>query len=275
MRLAVIGHVEHVTIAAVPGLPTPGEIVHLDEAKVIAGGGGGIAFFQLARSDAAVHLYTAFGNDDSAREVEHAVRDTEAKIHAAHRDEPHTRDLVLITPGGERTIFVVGQPLHPRHDDALPWDDLASMDAVYFTAQDPDVLRAARAARLLVVTARRREALARAGVRPDVVVGSMRDPREAGALSDFGGPPAAVVMTEGALGGSIETADGIERFDAPRAASIGAYGAGDTFAAALTYYLASGRPLRDACSLACRHAAAVLAGVNPLDHQQRLPLREA
>ena len=73
MRLAVIGHVEHVTIAPVPALPAPGEIVHLDEPKVIAGGGGGIAFFQLARSDAEVHLFTAFGNEFFSLDVTGAM----------------------------------------------------------------------------------------------------------------------------------------------------------------------------------------------------------
>ena len=137
-----------------------------------------------------MHLFTAFGNDDAARQVERAVRATGAAIHAAKRQQPHTRDLVLITPDGERTIFVVGEPLHPRGDDALPWDDLASMDAVYFTAQDPQVLKHARAARLLVVTARRREALARSGVRADVVVGSARDRgRPARSLTSAGRRP--------------------------------------------------------------------------------------
>ncbi len=46
-------------------------------------------------------------------------------------------------------------PLHPRRSDDLPWDEIASCDAAYFTAQDPDALRAARDASLLVVTARR------------------------------------------------------------------------------------------------------------------------
>ena len=59
MRVAVIGHVEHVTIAAVAALPREGEIVHLDAPAVIAGGGGGIAFAQLARGPGDVHLFTA------------------------------------------------------------------------------------------------------------------------------------------------------------------------------------------------------------------------
>src|SRR5215470_11331599 len=153
MRIAVVGHVEHITLAAVPALPRPGDIVHLDAARTFPGGGGGIAFYQLVKSRADILLYTAIGNDDAGAFVADAIAATGAQIHAATRTEPHTRDLVLVTAGGERTIVVVGQPLHPRRGDSLPWELLADCDAAYFTAQDPDALRAARAARMLVVTA--------------------------------------------------------------------------------------------------------------------------
>jgi ribokinase len=268
MRIAVIGHVEHVTVAALPALPGPGEIIHLEQPLVIAAGGGGIAFFQLTRSPAELHLFTAFGNDDAARSVERRVTATNAHIHAALRDEPHTRDLVLVTPDAERTILVVGEPLHPRHDDPLPWDALDSCDAAYFTAQDPEVLKLARNARFLAVTARRSHALAASGVRADVVIGSTADPREAGALADYAVPPRALVMTDGPSGGTIETAGGVTRFAAPPSVSVvGAYGAGDSFAAALTWYLARDVPLPEACDRAARCGAAVLRGINPLEHQ--------
>jgi ribokinase len=272
MRIAVIGHVEHVTVAKVAALPGPGDILHLDQPFVIAAGGGGIAFFQLARSPAELHLFTALGNDDAAHDVEGRIAATDARVHAARRDEPHTRDLVLITPDGERTIVVVGEPLHPRLDDPLPWDLLAGCDAVYFTAQDPAILNHARQARLLAVTARRAPALAASGVRADVVIGSVADPREAGARSHYPVPPDALVMTDGARGGTIETAERIARFGAPAAAPVvGAYGAGDTFAAALIWYLASGKPIADACAAAARHGAAVLRALNPIESQLPLP----
>jgi ribokinase len=191
-----------------------------------------------------------------------------------HRDVPHTRDLVLVTPDGERTIVVVGQPLHPAASDPLPWKLLATCDAAYFTAEDPEALRAAREARLLVVTARRRGALAASGVHADVVVGSAADPREASALADYVVPPRALVLTEGEAGGRIETAAGTVRFAAPakppRVES--AYGAGDTFAAAMTYYLAAGLPVADACGRAGPHGAAVLRALDPREAQLPLAL---
>jgi ribokinase len=272
LRLAVVGHVEHVTLGRVAALPGAGDIAHLEEPRWFPGGGGGVAFAQLARSAAELHLFTALGDDEAARDVEAALAATGARIHAARRSEPHTRDVVLVTPDGERTIVVVGEPLHPRRDDPLPWEVLASCDAAYFTAQDPAALAAARAARILVVTARRREALVRSGVRADVAVGSAADPRERWALSEYPVAPGALVLTDGERGGRVETAAGTERFAAPPAPrGGGAYGAGDSFAGALTFYLAAGEPVLAACRRASRHGAAVLRGLDPREHQLPLP----
>jgi ribokinase len=273
VRIAVIGHVEHIALGRVPRTPGPGEIAHVEDVRIFPGGGGGIAFFQLANSDAEIHLFTAFGNDEAAEQVRSRVARTSARIHAASRDTPHTRDVVLITPDGERTVIVLGEPLHPAIRDLLPWDLLASCDAAYFTAQDPEVLRAARAAKVLVVTARRREAIFRSGVMADVIVGSALDPRERATRRDFPVPPRALVMTEGPAGGSVESASGVSRFPAPHVphrTAGGAYGAGDSFAGALTWYVARGLPIEDACVRASHHGAAVVGSLDPIESQLRL-----
>jgi ribokinase len=273
MRVAVIGHVEHITLGRVPRVPAPGEIAHATDVHVFPGGGGGIAFFQLVKSPGEVHLFTALGADDAAAQVRARLQATPARIHAAARTEPHTRDLVLITPDGERTIVVLGEPLHPSRKDPLPWDVLGSCDAAYFTAQDPDALRAARAARLLVVTARRRAALIASGVRADIVVGSGLDPREASSLADYPVRPGALVLTEGAAGGRIETAEETRRFSAPPSSAPrgGSYGAGDSFAGALAWYAALGLSLDEACARAALHGAAVLGSLEPIEAQRPLP----
>ncbi|GEJ58124.1 PfkB family carbohydrate kinase [Anaeromyxobacter diazotrophicus] len=278
LRLAVVGHVEHVTLGRVPALPPPGGIAHLAAPRTFAGGGGGVALLQLAKAPAEVHLFTALGSDEAAGEVAAALRGAAATVHAARRAGPHTRDVVLVTPDGERTIVVVGEPLHPRAEDPLPWELLAACDAVYFTAQDPAALRRCRAARRLVVSARRREALAASGVRADVVVGSAVDPREASRLADYPVPPGALVLTEGPAGGRVERADGtVERFPAPPPARVtgAAYGAGDSFAGALTFFLACGLPVVEACARAGPYGAAVLAGLDPGAAQLPLVLTPA
>jgi ribokinase len=275
LRIAVIGHAEHVTVGRVPALPGAGEIAHLHDAVRLAGGGGAIALAQLANGPVEAHLFTALGNDDAAREVSELLTHSRATVHAARRNEPHTRDVVLVPPDGDRTIVVIGEPLHPRRTDPLPWELLARCDAAYFTAQDPAALEAARAARLLVVTARRRSALIASSVRADLVIGSADDPRERSTLDDYPVRPGALVLTEGARGGRIITASGEARFPAPQTSPSGggAYGAGDSFAGALVYYAALGLPLLDACTRAAMHGAAVLAGLDPIRHQ--LPLQDA
>ena len=272
LRIAVIGHVEHVSIAPVARLPAAGEIVHLDEVVTIAGGGGGLAFFQLIRSPAELHLFSALGNDDSARFVEDQLHATKASIHVAHRDQPHTRDLVLVTPEGERTIFVQGEPLHPTLADPLPWDLIEGFDAAYFTAEDPELLRVARRSRVLVVTSRRFDALARSGVQADVVVGSGVDAKEAHDLQEYHVPPRALVLTAGSDGGTIRTTETVTHFEAPKLLwdQVGAYGAGDSFAGALTWYAACGLGIEDACAQAAVSAAAVLRALSPLDGQVTL-----
>jgi ribokinase len=272
LRIAVVGHVEHVSIGRVAAVPRAGEIVHLEEPRWFPGGGGGVAFAQLVRSDAEVHLFSAIGGDEAGARVAEALARSGAKLHLVHRQAPHTRCVAMIDGDGERTILVVGQPLQPRADDPLPWELLARCDAAYSTTDDPAAIRAARAARVLVATARRRHVLAAAGVRADAVVGSALDAREASILADYPLPPGALVLTEGAAGGRVETAAGTARFAAPPSppAAGGAYGAGDTFAAALTYFLAAGLAPADAAARAAHHGAAVLRALDPREAQ--LPL---
>ena len=120
LRLAVIGHVEHITLGRVAALPGAGDIAHLHDIHVLPGGGGGIAFFQLVRSSAEVHVFTALGSDEGARVVKQAIAGTRTRIHAARREALHTRDVVMIGPDGDRTTLVIGEPLHPVASDPLP-----------------------------------------------------------------------------------------------------------------------------------------------------------
>ncbi len=268
-RLAVIGHVQHVTIGRVPALPAAGAIVHLEAPMWLPGGGGGVAFFQLTRSAAEIHLFTALGNDACGDSILARLDATGAHVHAVRRPHAHARDVTMLTPDGERTIIVVDEPMHPTAIDPLPWDVLGNCDAVFYTAYDPELIVRARAARWLTVTARRRHALDQSGVQADLVVGSAHDPQEMARRRDYATPPTALVLTEGAQGGSVETAADTVRFSAAPTATVvqGSYGAGDTFAAALTWYAATGLSPLDACASAARHGAAVLCGIDPLASQ--------
>ena len=278
-RIAVLGHVEHVTLGLADGVPEPGDIVHLRDPRFLPAGGGGLAFLQLCRSDADLLLFTAFGSDDGGRAVEAAAlaAGPTAAIHAARRDEAHPRVVVFIDAHGRRTILVTGDPLQPTARDPLPWSLLAGCDAVYFTGSDPETLRAARAARRLVVTARRAPALRAAGVAPDVIVGSASDPREDAPFSSYVPPPGALVLTDGPRPIRVLRGESVAWVEAPPAPAevVGDYGAGDSFAAALTYFLAHDLSVEEACRRAGPHGAAVLGAVDPREGQMRLSTRRS
>lgn len=272
-KIGIVGHVDYAVISRVPAVPALGEIARASEHAWIPGGGGGIAYFQMVSAPADVHFFTALGNDHAAEALLRRIGSTKGVLHAAPRSRPQTCDIVMITPDSERTILVLGAPLQPNLEDELPWDVLGECRAVYFTGEDPRLLEKARAAELLVVAARRGEALAKSGVRADVVIGSAADRSEAARIGDYSSPPRAVVMTRGASGGTIETTAVIKTFSIPatKTEQRSAYGAGDSFAGALTWYLSKGLRLEDACMRAAAHGAAVLSGgIDPLANQ--LPL---
>jgi len=273
-RIAVVGHVEHVTLGRAEGAVGPGDIVHLRDARFLPGGGGGIAFAQLCRSDAEVHLFTALGQGEAGRAVEARlhVAPERVRVHAAARAEDHPRVVVVVDPDGRRTVIVTGGPLQPAATDPLPWSILAGCDAVYFTGADPESLRLARAARRLVVTARRRPALQAAAVAPDVILGSASDPRENAGLDAYDPAPGALVLTDGPRAIQVFRREGATQVDAPPGPErvAGDYGAGDSFAGALTFFLAHGVGVEDACRLAGPYGAAVLGGIDPLEGQRPL-----
>src|SRR5437763_9771967 len=154
MRLAVVGHVEYVEFLRVPHVPTAGEIVHTLESWAEPAGGGSVAAVQLAKLGGGADFFTALGDDEIGHRAFEELGRLGPRLHVAWRAEPQRRAVTFVDDAGERTITVIGDRLVPRGDDDLPWDELAGMDAVYFTGGDVDALRAARAARVLTATPR-------------------------------------------------------------------------------------------------------------------------
>ncbi|HUZ84930.1 MAG TPA: PfkB family carbohydrate kinase [Gaiellales bacterium] len=252
-RLAVVGHVEWVTFARAAEVPAAGGIVHLADPVDQPGGGGAATALALAGMGADVTLFTALGGDVPAAEV---LKAGGVRVLAAHRDHPQTRVLAVVDGGGERTLFVVGENDHPTADDPLPWSHLGGMDGVYFTGRDPRTLVLARQARTLVVTARRFDSLVAGGVSADALVGSGSDPSERFDLARLSRPPAHVIVTDGARGGTV---DG-RRYAAvpPASAVVDTYAAGDTFVAGVLFGLATGLDIGDTVRFAAAAASAAL-----------------
>jgi ribokinase len=272
MRVAVVGHVEWIEFARVAQMPRAGEIAHAVETWQEPGGGGAVAAVQLARLAGECLFLTALGDD----ELGHlALRELEAlgvRVEVAWRPEPQRRAFVHVDGSAERTITVIGSRLGPHGDDPLPWRELDGADAVYFTAGDAAALRLARAARQLVATVRAKETLAAAGAQLDLLVSSATDAGERYTAGEVVPEPRFVARTEGASGGVIEVADATSsRWNAAPlpGPAVDAYGAGDSFAAGVTYALGEGRSAFEAVELGARCGAACLAGRGPYSAQLR------
>lgn len=262
MRLGVVGHVEWVEFVRVDRVPRAGEIAHGDEGWEEPGGGGGVSSVQLAKLAGASTLYTALGDDEIGRKTRESLEGTGVRVEAATRPAPTRRAITFLDRGGERTITTVGDRLSPLGSDALAWDELEGADGVFFTAGDEAALQAARRARVLVATSRVLEDLQRWKVPLDSLVGSAGDPRESFDPTDLSVAPRLAVLTEGAEGGRWWTPErGWSRYDPMPLPQPGgdAYGAGDSFAAGLTYGLAKGLAPADALAVAARTGASARA----------------
>jgi len=272
-RVVIIGHVEWVT-HALGRLPERGHIADLHDPWCEPAGGGAVAAVAAARLGAQVTLVTALGDDATAAESERVLEDRAVSLVAARARGPQTPVLTIIEPGGERTIMVVGQRLQAAASDDIPSELLSSADAIYYTGEDPELLRAARSATHLVVTGRRLADVIAAGVVADVIVASANDPDESPGALPPTLAPAAVVLTDGAYGGSITLRGTPTRRYQPVALTapvVDSYGCGDSFAAGLTVGLARGLGIRDATSLAATagsECATWRGGLGPHSPQQ-------
>jgi ribokinase len=269
MRPAVIGHVEWVECALVERVPRAGEIAHARDSFFVPAGGGSVAAVQLARLAGECTFYTALGDDELGGRAIEELSKMGVRVEAAIRAGKSTRrGFAFLDEHGERTITVIGERLGPSGDDDLPWDELADASGVYFVAGDAAALRAARAARAVVSTARISDLLSGAGVQLDAVVASAADVAER--YHPFEPPPRYVAVTAGARGGEWTGGEG--RSGRWKAAPlpgpvVDAYGAGDSFAAGLAYALGEGRDVDAALELAARCGATCMTGRGPYGRQ--------
>ena len=274
MRVAVIGHVEWVEFALVERVPAAGEIVHAAETWEEPGGAGAVAAVQLAKLAGGSAMFTALGDDDLGRRAQRELEAHRVRVHAAFRPVPQRRVFAFIDSAGERTLTTIGERLGSSRAEPLPWYELAGMDAVYFTAGDRSALEAGRTARVLTATTRVMAALAEAHVALDAVIGSAGDEGERYEPGLLDPPPQLVVLTDGANGGTYQTADSrsgsfpATPLPGPR---VDSYGCGDSFAAGLTYGLGAGLSLEETFDLAARCGAACMTGRGP--YQGQLVLR--
>ncbi len=262
--VAVVGHVEWVRFLQVDGAPSPGVILRASAERLEAGGGGGVAALELARLAGACVLVTAVGEDSLGQAIEPTFSRAGVRVVGPTRRVPHRQAITLVQPGGERTIIVIGPAQSATGPEVDP-AQFEGVDAVYFCKGDAALLRAARRARVLVATARVLDVVREAGVPLDALVRSGSDPSERYAPGDLPLPPALVATTAGAQGGAWNTPHEAGSWAAapPPGPVQDAYGAGDCFAAGLTWALSQGLSPQAAVDFAAGRGAAALcrAGV--------------
>ena len=284
LRVAVVGHVEWVQFGRVERLPGPGEVAHATGSFEEPAGGGAVAAVALARLAGGCTLHTVLGEDEPGRRTVERLSGlgvevldgppAQGELGPGGERPPTRRAVTLIDAAGERTITTFGPRLDPagaaQPGDPAGWERLQELDAVYFTAGDEAALRRAReGARILVASPRARHALGR-GVPLDALVLSAGDAIETAAAEPAIGEAELIVHTEGGRGGRWRRRDGAEgRWEAaPLPGPVAdSYGAGDTFAAALTYALGAGLALEDALELAAQRSAEVLCRAGPYGHE--------
>jgi ribokinase len=273
VRVAVVGHVEWVEFLRVPHVPSAGEIVHASHTFTQAAGGGGVASVQLRKLAGACTFFTALGDDELGRRAEEDLRGRGVDLRLAWRPDAQRRAVTFVDEAGERTITVLGDRMVPAAHDPLPWDELSQIDGVYLTGADPGGVRLARQARVVVATSRILPLLQASAIEVDALVGSGSDPSERYQPGDLEPAPRYVVTTASARGGTIHRA-GAEPEPFPAVPLPGpkgdAYGAGDSFAAGLTYGLAAGMEIGQAVELAARCGAYCMTGNGAYDGQLTL-----
>jgi ribokinase len=269
-KVAVVGHVEWVQFARVPHVPLAGEVIHAHDAFEEPAGGGAVAAVQLARLAGEAMFVTALGKDELGGRSTGRLHELGVDVRAAQRDDATRRAVTLLDGADERTIITLGPRLEPTGDDEdLPWEALAGMDAVYFTAGDLGALRAARGAQVLVASPRAGEALGQ-GIALDALVLSGEDAIERRQAERAQEEAELVVFTEGARGGAYRKRSGesgVWTAAQLPAEAVDSYGCGDSFAAGLTYALGAGLEVPAALALAARCGARCLTGHGPYQRQ--------
>jgi ribokinase len=270
VRVAAVGHVEWIEFVRGDHVPAAGEIVHAHDSFEEPAGGGAVAAVQLALLAGGATFLTALGDDEPARRTRARLAELGVTVRDATREGPTRRGLTFLDAQGERTIITIGGRLAPLGRDPLDWEALEQADGVYLTAADGEALNAARAAGVLVASPRAGRVLHEEGVRLDALVYSDWDEFETAFARALDPPPTLLVATRGAEGGRYETAQGSRGSwaAAPLPGPIAdSYGAGDSFAAALTFGLAEGRDPEAALALAARAGAICLTGRGPYERQ--------
>jgi len=264
-RIVVVGSVAQDDVVTLRQPLAPGRHLDATARRVRLGGGGANTAIPLSHAGHHVSLVAPVGADAVADWLLEKLRAAGIDVSAIARvPDDSTRSLVLVEPGGERTIV----NLH-RCREAGPPRRLASLekDVVYVRSRDLDVrdLLAEAAARSLVVAhvpplaGGSRPAHVLVGSQSDLPPAFLADPWARG-REVAGETLRLVVITRGP--GGAEAFGATERVAVPAPVVpviVDSTAAGDVFAAGFVHGLALGRPTRAALETAVAWGAAAVA----------------
>lgn len=287
-RVVVVGSVNADLVARVDRHPVPGETVLGHDLAVLPGGKGANQAVAAARLGAPTALVGAVGTDAFAEAALAGLRAAGVDLRAlAVVDGPTGLALVTVDAAGENSIVVVpgaNARVDGPHVDAHR-EVVAAAAVVVVQGEIPrtGIERAAAATRgrLVVNLAPAVDVDPAVLRRADPLVVNQHEAAVVLAALD-GGPgtvaPASgadeaavvarllahgvpsVVVTLGARGALVGSADGVVPEPAPRVDAVDTTGAGDAFVGALAARLAAGDDLLAAVRLAVRVGAAAVRG---------------
>jgi ribokinase len=265
----VVGSANADLVVPVDRRPGGGETVLGGDTVISAGGKGANTAAAAGRLGAKVALLAAMGDDAYAAMLLGSQREAGVDVGLVRTsDRPTGIAYITVTPDGENSILVspgANATLRPADvDAALPGVKVlvASMEIPLDTVEYAVQTAAAAGVRVLLNLSPVAEVQSSTLAALDVLLvneheaawllgsASVDDPAK---LLDLG--PRSAVVTLGARGALVVTADGVTEVASPKVHAVDTTGAGDAFTGALAASLAEGADLADATRKAVKVAA--------------------
>ncbi|MEU3763659.1 ribokinase [Amycolatopsis keratiniphila] len=264
-QVLVIGSANADLVVPVDRRPGGGETVLGGDTILSPGGKGANTAVAAARLGADVALLGAVGDDPYGELLKRSLAESGVDTGSLRTSErPTGIAYITVTPDGENSILV-----SPGANSALrPQDvDLDGAEVVVLSLEIPletvehavakavetgvkTLLNLSPAAELSAKTLQGLDVLLVNEHEAAFLIGGEADfPK----LLDLG--PKAAVVTLGAKGAAVVTADGVTEVPSPKVEAVDTTGAGDAFAGALATSLAKGEELADAARKAVKVAA--------------------
>ncbi|WP_410601522.1 ribokinase [Amycolatopsis sp. lyj-90] len=264
-QVLVIGSANADLVVPVDRRPGGGETVLGGDTTLSPGGKGANTAVAAARLGADVALLGAVGDDSYGELLKRSLAESGVNTASVRTSErPTGIAYITVTPDGENSILVspgANSGLRPEDVDLdgaeivvlsleIPLETVEHAVAKAAEAGVRTLLNLSPAAELSAKTLQSLDVLLVNEHEAAFLLGGEADfPR----LLDLG--PKAAVVTLGAKGAAVVTADGVTEVSSPKVEAVDTTGAGDAFAGALATALAKGEELADAARWAVKVAA--------------------